>query len=132
MNKIIAPALAAVALIILGTLVFIRPVPEANPETNLGAQIRPTVTNTNVHVNSTSTQVVATSTGAIRVVIQNGVVAGGADAWCAFGATPTSTTGLLIAFASSSPHSRFDTTDPSFLSKQMLCVGSTTLSLLYY
>jgi hypothetical protein len=98
----------------------------------LGGYLTSSVTATNASVNSTSTAVIAAGSKYARIVVQNGVVAGGADAYCAFGAAATTSKGLYISFATSSPNSYRDITDPNLVGKAMNCVGSTTLSILAY
>ena len=120
----------AVAIIVVAIIAILGAKPST--ETLLGGYLTSTVTATKANVNSTSTSVVSTGANLQKLVIQNGTVAGGADVYCSFGVGATSTWGLYLSFATSSPNSYREITDPNLLQKGMNCIGSTTLTILKY
>jgi hypothetical protein len=103
-----------------------------NQNNQLSGFLTSKVTNTNVTINTTTTEIVAAGANLQRLVITN-LTAG--TAYCAFGTVATSGTGLVIRPANTtSSITEANITDPNLLGKTVNCLSSVagSYSILKY
>jgi len=131
MNKILTIILVIVVGVIVG-LVGFGTIKNSDSQ-NLSGFLTPTVTNTSITVNTTTTQINAAGTNLQKLILKN-ITAG--QTFCAFGTVATTNTGLVIDAPdnTTSTDTYVEIVDPNLLGKTMDCLSTKqgTISILRY